>query len=351
MKLSTRRFIFYSLVLIFILITPPTVLYAVGYSFDWQNLSIKQTGALYLKSKPSSAKIFINGKNNKTTPRLISHLLPGFYQVKISAENFHPWQKTLEIKPGLVTEARNIFLFPKNPVLELVAENASSSIEVIQNNKNLIGANSIPPQVTTSTAAGWLLKNENIFYLEKDTLFLWRTDLSGSIKEQLASDSLSTQQNYEIKTLSGNRFLALGQDGQLFYLQKGDKTWQKISDKTNFADFSSDEKKILWIKENELWVKWLEDFLVQPYRQKNEQELIIRFSSPIKTAVFYPNDEYLTFVVENQIKVTELDNRDLRNIVDLIDSQDKNISIFLNSSNRYLYLKQNNNLFRLVLNN
>ena len=75
MTLLTRRLIFYALVIIFILAVPPTILYSIGYSFDWQKKILVQTGGFYFKSSPANAEILIDGKNDKTTPRLISRLL------------------------------------------------------------------------------------------------------------------------------------------------------------------------------------------------------------------------------------------------------------------------------------
>lgn len=344
MTRKTRRFIFYGLVLVFFFITPPTILYAVGYSFDWQNLAIKETGALFLSSQPAEAQIFLNGQSRKITPRLLAHLLPGNYQLTVSQEGFHSWQKNLEVQAGLVTEARNIFLFPNEPEIKLLATNVTSTPEFFLSDAST-RKNQQQAQNIASTTAGWLLKNDQIFYLEKNTGFLWRTDLSGSIKEQLTNDALP-RQNYSIKTVFGNRFLAQGQDGQLFYLQRGD-SWKKIADQITSTDFSTDEKKILWVNGKEIWVRWLDDALIQPYRSAGDQELIARFSLPITQAFFYPTNEHVSFTISGQIKIAELDGRDRRNIVDLFTAE--NPEIFLNPQNGSLCFKQQNDFYCFLL--
>ncbi len=150
-----------------------------------------------------------------------------------------------------------------------------------------------------------------------------------------------------IKTITGNRFLALGQDGRLFYLQKGSSPWQKISDKIAAVDFSADEKKILWVSGKEIWVRWLDDALIQPYRLAGDQELIARFSAPVTQAIFYPSGEHIAFVVNDQIKVAELDSRDRRNIIDFFIA--KNSRIFLNPQDSSLCFNQKNDLYCVVL--
>jgi len=100
---------------LFIVLTFTIVLYAQGYSFDWQKKSLVATGAFYLTSYPKRAAIYINNEYSGETNKLIKRLLPQKYNVKISKPGYHDWQKTLEIKPGLVTTAKDILLIPKNP--------------------------------------------------------------------------------------------------------------------------------------------------------------------------------------------------------------------------------------------
>ena len=123
-----RRFLFYSAVAIFILVTPPVVLYAFGYSFDFQKWHVVAAGGLYLKSTPSAAQITLDGENAGLTTRLITRLLPRNYNVIVTKDGYFAWQKKMEVRPQLVTEARNIFLFPIQVSSELVAQNATTTV-------------------------------------------------------------------------------------------------------------------------------------------------------------------------------------------------------------------------------
>lgn len=115
-------------ILCFLVVAPIALLYGWGYRYDLKNKTFIQTGAIYLKSLPRKAKIWLAGVEKKKTPLIIDGLLPKEYKVLVELEGFHPWQKTLEVKPILVTEAKNILLIPKNP--KIVSLENKSEIEV-----------------------------------------------------------------------------------------------------------------------------------------------------------------------------------------------------------------------------
>ena len=343
MTILTRRLIFYGLVIIFILAVPPTILYSIGYSFDWQKKALVQTGAFYFKSSPTNAEILIDGKNDKTTTRLISRLLPKTYSVEIVKDGFYPWKKNLEVSPKLVTEARNIILFPKTLTPELVLINATTSIQnwliSAEDKKNQLLAQNI-----ASSSAGWLNKNDDIFYLDKSSFILYRQDFSGFVKEQLSKESLP-KEIYKIINSANGRFLALDSQDALFLLNKDTGIFEQIGSQVKDAKFSGDNKKILIQTNNELWILYIEDILIQPYKKTGDRELITRYSQPINQAIFYPNNEYLAFVAGDQIKITELDGRDQRNTVDFISAP--GAQIYFDEQSSYFYYLTQNELFRV----
>ncbi len=102
----------------FFIVAPSAILYGWGYRYDLKNKIFIQTGAIYLKSVPSKAEVLFNGERwKKKTPLMISGLLPKKYSVEVKLEGFHSWQKVLEVKTTLVTEAKNILLVPENPLI------------------------------------------------------------------------------------------------------------------------------------------------------------------------------------------------------------------------------------------
>ncbi len=343
MTRTFRRIIFYSLVFLFVVVTPPTILYATGYSFDWTNKQLTQTGGLYLKSAPDQAVIFIDDKKQKTTPRLISHLKPKTYAVAITKDGFYPWRKNLEVAASLVTEARNIILFPQKIEPVKIIDNATSTIE-----KYLESTRATPtpaPQITVR-AVGQTIKDSDIFYISAENFILYRQDLSGFVKEQLSKEGLP-KASYDILVSNNGRILALSGSENLYLLNKDSGVFELTSAGVKEAAFSSDNKKILIRSANELWIFYLEDILIQPYKKMGDKELLTRYAQPINQAVFYPNNEYVALVIGDQIKIIELDGRDTRNIVDFISAPKP--QVYFDEPNSYFYYLTAGQIWRIKL--
>jgi len=346
MNRRLRRLIFWIFVLIFILATPPTILYSMGYSFDLQNFSLVQTGGLYFSSLPNDAEIALNGQEtNKKTPVFLSHLLPRDYQITVGQNGFYPWQKTLRVEPKLVTEARNILLFPEKSSPERTAENVTTTIPYFLLSANERQNGQVAQKIASSNL-GWLYQDGEIYYVATSSIMLYRADLSGSILEQISRDSLPLS-NYRIITNDGRNFLLLADSGELYMLKRGESIFRKIAEQVVNAQMSYDNKKITWSSNSEIWVYWLADILIQPYHLADNKELITRFSQKISQVIFYPDNEHLAFVIGNQIKIIELDGRDRRNIIDFINTPDP--EIYFDEKNGYFYYLTGEQLFRLKL--
>lgn len=128
---SLRRKILYSVfILIFLIVTPLTWMYAAGYKIG-SGFSVQKTGILVIETEPSGGKIILNDKpiygffdvfnrdNYKRTPARISNLLPGEYDVRVEMDGYWPWQKKLSIKSSETTFAEDIKLFRKEMPLPL----------------------------------------------------------------------------------------------------------------------------------------------------------------------------------------------------------------------------------------
>lgn len=117
---KTRTILFLVLLILFLIAAPLTVLYCLGWRFDWEKKSFFQPGMFYLKAWPKNCQVYINDEQIEKTDFffgsiLIENLMPKKYNVEIKKEGFHSWIKILEAKNGEVAEAKNIVLIPKNP--------------------------------------------------------------------------------------------------------------------------------------------------------------------------------------------------------------------------------------------
>ncbi len=117
MTKKTRTTLFFICAFLFILAAPSVIFYSQGYRFDFATKKVVQTGGLYFKVAPRGAQVYLNGKLKDTTSfftnsSLVENLMPKTYYVEISKDGYYSWQKTLNVKEGRVTEAKNITLMP-----------------------------------------------------------------------------------------------------------------------------------------------------------------------------------------------------------------------------------------------
>jgi len=120
MTRKTKNILFLILLILFLTAAPLTVFYSLGWRFDWKTKRAIQPGVFYFKVWPKNVQIYLDGELKEKTDFffgsvLIENLLSKKYDVEIKKEEFHIWEKTLEIKKGEVTEAKNIVLIPENP--------------------------------------------------------------------------------------------------------------------------------------------------------------------------------------------------------------------------------------------
>lgn len=113
-----RTYLFFTFFFLFTVSTPLLLLYYAGYRFDFQQRTITQTGALYMKIVPKNASVLVRPSIAEKTDWLfgtilIDNLLPKSYSVLVEKEGYVPWEKTLGVKAREVTEAKNILLIPQ----------------------------------------------------------------------------------------------------------------------------------------------------------------------------------------------------------------------------------------------
>ncbi|MEX0621387.1 MAG: PEGA domain-containing protein [Candidatus Woykebacteria bacterium] len=99
-----------------ILATTAIIFYASGYRPNLTDRNIQATGVVSIRSKPSEASVFIDGKSKGTTNVDLSSLQPGKYTVEITKEGFTSWQKEVEVKKEAVNVIEAV-LFPVAPSL------------------------------------------------------------------------------------------------------------------------------------------------------------------------------------------------------------------------------------------
>ena len=118
MKKKSRRKLFFFLVLVFAAISPLLIAYSIGYKINFSRGSFEKTGGIFVKSKTPRLSLFINGVFVKETSLLgggaiLTDLKPGVDLLRIEKAGYQPWSKTVLVEKGVVTELRDVLLFPQ----------------------------------------------------------------------------------------------------------------------------------------------------------------------------------------------------------------------------------------------
>lgn len=321
-----RQIILYSIILFFVLATPIILLYSLGYSFDWQDKKPVLTGGLYLRSIPKKAEVHLDGKIEEETPVFVKRLLPKDYYIRITKQGFHSWQKRLKIESKLVTEAKNILLIPINPEVEIIKENLPKDFSI----KEFLDQE----------------ESDNIFYIQKSSQILYKTDLDGFKQEQISLTPLPTQE-YQVSASNNERIAVLGKDRKLYLLNLETKTFEQIGQNVQTITFSDDNKKILYTTPSEIWVYYLENIYSQPNKKAGEKEFITRLGQKIKQALWHQTNEHIIFSVGQDIKIIELDGRDERNTIDLIKAEAE--QMIFHKKDKKLYFIEKEKLLAISL--
>lgn len=111
----SKRFIITIVTLLVIAsLTGIAILLAKGYTFSSKDKKIVGTGIITVSSEPDAASVFVDGHLTTATNATISSLSPKTYSVRVVKEGFIPWERSVDVKEGLVTELK-ITLFPSLP--------------------------------------------------------------------------------------------------------------------------------------------------------------------------------------------------------------------------------------------
>ena len=131
MNLRIRRVLTALFFLLFLVSAPPIILSTAGYRYNLLKNRLERTGVVFISSKPSNVKIFLNDKEFRSkTPTRIKRILPGKYTIRLEREGFHSWKKNIEIRSKETVFLNNIILFKKSvPALryEISADTAKFS--------------------------------------------------------------------------------------------------------------------------------------------------------------------------------------------------------------------------------
>jgi len=180
-----------------------------------------------------------------------------------------------------------------------------------------------------------------IYYLD-NLGYLFRTDPYWNFGVKINEVPYPAKQETEYKIKKFSDFIFL-QESQDIYLFNPDlKFFVKFFEGANDIIFSPDEKKLVYFSDSEIWILFLRDIPTQPQRKTGEKLLLIKSNEKINN-VFWLNSDYLIFSEGDKIEISEIDDRDKINIVDLAEYKNPNISF--NDNDKKLYFLSEGNFY------
>ncbi len=118
---TTRRLVFYSLILAFLAIGTAAVFYAQGYRLDPGTFRVQKIGAIYVRTLPADSHISVGGESVERsfaffdTGVFVSGLFPKRYEVAAERDGYRPWRQHVDVEPSRVVELKYVVLVPNVP--------------------------------------------------------------------------------------------------------------------------------------------------------------------------------------------------------------------------------------------
>ncbi|MDD3778292.1 MAG: PEGA domain-containing protein [Patescibacteria group bacterium] len=290
MPKKIRDLIFYLFIIIFIIASTATCLYASGYKFNlsWPlefNRLLQKTGNLNISTSPKGAAIFLNDKKQVvpgfklikkdylSTPAKIRNLMPGDYYLRIEKENYWPLEKKINIASGLTTFAEDLNLF-RSDLPIIISPSSESSIYLNNDNSSLY----------LKQAKSWIDLNHyevNLLKGDKNGAWInnWEIFSAGQIinintKNTLDLNSLLTTKNvlnwkYD---KDNNSIYAHLESGEILKIDENLNSSSEIFTLPNIQDFKQDQK-ILFTIEKEGEKQYFKEYDLETKKEIKRMEL------------------------------------------------------------------------------
>lgn len=427
MNKTLNRFTYSAYILLFIIITPVLIFYALGYRYNWTNRNIEKNGALYVKSYPRSAEIYVDNKKIKQkTPTQIVEISSGKYDVLVKKDKYVSWTKKLEIYSGETTFAEDIVLFLADR--EKTHLSSGSSVWLVnkqqnqygffdsENNLNITDIEQEKSQVTFKFTdkyqlVDWSPNNQEILLALKNVYYLfnldqknlrqlnilapdkiiWDNNDAGLIwyqKNQKIYRHYINQPDSKDQAISidlsfvdfdvvGDYLLTLSTDDKTYQFQKIKKSDFSIADKIENLNkgalkaWQADDKLSIFALGAGLYIKkadtnptviphtvadihddrvlFTNGYETSVYNFKEDWSTLIDRSTKIVTDVlWHPNGSYFLSESNDQTFITEVDGRDKRNTISILDNPLKKLYLFNNKGDKLFILTPEENFYLTI---
>jgi len=256
------------------------------------------------------------------------------YLIASASQDLSPIYLSEISRPGDIIKARwspqekNVIYF----LARSNSENKSNLYRVSLDNNTL--------QLIIPGVIAYDLSQNSIYYIQENNI-LFKGNLEGGNITQINDNQFTDQpigDGARLIAYDNERQALISQDGDLFVHNNGNESLsQKIASSVQGVQFSDDGKKLLFGTPNEIFVMFLRKWEVQPYRDENEIQNVIRISSPLENVFWFRDYEHILFSVDKKIKLIELDPRDRRICLDVFENNLDDFPAVYDTSNGYYF--------------
>lgn len=341
MRKSTRRLIFYSLVVLFIFVTPFFILFALGYIPNFTERTLEARGGIFVKSNARNLSVFLNNAFIKETSlltggALLTDIPPGEYLLRLEHAGLAPWSKTVWVEAAKVTEFRNIILTPQSPTVATSTKSEQTAITahlermkkktdakprfVLDKKNNLIDRTGTSTEIVAPNVHSFMEIDDSILFVDTNG-FLAQFDIATNSTATIGRPGFLLTEDPLTFIHSPNRHIAIRDaSGGIFLLDyTADPPFiTTTSGPIREIVFSHEDSKLLLIGDNGIDLLWLSDNQHQPFQTKGTRETILKLKSPIReTTWFYETGAHAVFRTDDGVYLIEIDGRGGRNTAEL----------------------------------
>lgn len=413
--------------LLFLVIAPMLIFYSLGYRYNWVTKNIEKNGALYIKSYPRGAEIYIDQKKIKPkTPTQVVEISSGKYLVEVKKDKYVPWIKNLEIYSGVTTFAEDISLFLEDREKTILSAGGESWLINKQksqycfldkeNNLNVTDVDQSRSMVVYKfeekyQLLDWspnnqdiLIKLNNAYYLfnldqktskklniilpekikwdNNDSNVIWYQKNKKLYKHQLnilssTDEIISATNNISDFDLNGDYILTLSANPTSYQVDQWRKSdWQKIRTTNNInlgllKAWQAQDNLLIFSVGAQLFIaKENTETISIPhtvidihderillsngyetilYNFKKDWRVLIDRSTKIVTDIlWHPNGSYFLSESTDLTYLTEIDGRDKRNTITLLENPLKKMYLFNKKGDQLYILNSEENYYLTI---
>lgn len=148
-------------VVLFSIAAPTILLYAMGYTYDWQNGLLRKTGSVSIDILTKEAAAYLdNVKIEEIMPIRLKNIVPKKYHLSLRADGYYDWQKEIEVKDKETVYIKEISLLKKN-YPQKIGTAAPKILSLSNNGRYLAYALEKTPNLTPIETEIFLLDTKN----------------------------------------------------------------------------------------------------------------------------------------------------------------------------------------------